>query len=384
MKTAIIIGGGAAGCAAAHQLSRMGGWDITLIEAADHLGAGVLTRTYGGHPYTMGPRHFLTQNGKVFDYMNDCIRMRNCGEHQFLTYVEQDHNFYNYPIHEDDIPRMPEARQIRAELEAPRQANMPRNFEEYWMKAVGPTLYNKFVRTYNEKMWTGLKNIYIDTFNWSPKGVALKSGPRAAWDTAISAYPKAPDGYNQWFKIATRDVKVKLSTKILAFDLQKNELWTHDDRLKADIIISTISPDIPFNWFFGGLPYIGRDFTKIVLPVEFALPKDVYFIYEAGEESWTRITEMKKFTQHKSDQTLLIMETPSRNGNFYPLPLKSEQRKAQQYYDLMGPGVYCMGRNGSYRYSIDIAACIEQAFGLVERLEQGGGGHPVIGKWSEI
>ena len=37
-------------------------------------------------------------------------------------------------------------------------------------------------------MWLVDDNKKIDTFKWSPKGATLKSGPRAAWDKAISAY----------------------------------------------------------------------------------------------------------------------------------------------------------------------------------------------------
>ena len=48
MKTALIIGGGFSGCAAAHQLKLIGGWDTTLVEAAPFLGAGVRTQYYGG------------------------------------------------------------------------------------------------------------------------------------------------------------------------------------------------------------------------------------------------------------------------------------------------------------------------------------------------
>lgn len=52
MKTALIIGGGPAGCAAAHVLTLQGGWNVTVVEKAPCLGAGVRTRWYGGHPYT--------------------------------------------------------------------------------------------------------------------------------------------------------------------------------------------------------------------------------------------------------------------------------------------------------------------------------------------
>ena len=65
MKKVLIIGGGFAGCAAAHQLSNINNLDITLVESANHLGAGVRTNFYGGHPYTFGPRHFLTPYKEV-------------------------------------------------------------------------------------------------------------------------------------------------------------------------------------------------------------------------------------------------------------------------------------------------------------------------------
>ena len=41
MKKALIIGGGIAGCAAAHQLTLQGGWDISLVEKGPNIGAWV-------------------------------------------------------------------------------------------------------------------------------------------------------------------------------------------------------------------------------------------------------------------------------------------------------------------------------------------------------
>ena len=43
MKKALIMGGGFAGCAAAHQLELLQGWDVTIVEKAPFLGAGVRT-----------------------------------------------------------------------------------------------------------------------------------------------------------------------------------------------------------------------------------------------------------------------------------------------------------------------------------------------------
>ena len=127
MKKVLIIGGGFAGCAAAHQLSLIGGWEIDLVEKAPFLGGGVKTHWHGGHPFTYGPRHFLTQDDKLFHYLNDLVPMRRCAEHEFVTYVEQDQNFYNFPIHKDDIPRMPEKEEIELQLrDAPRRSQSGR------------------------------------------------------------------------------------------------------------------------------------------------------------------------------------------------------------------------------------------------------------------
>ena len=114
-KKILIIGGGFAGCSIAHQLSDKK-YDITLVDKSNILGAGVRTSFYGGHPYTFGPRHFLTFNKKVFNYLNKIVPMRLCGDHQFLTYIESDNEFYNYPLHYDDVKKMPDKKKILNEL----------------------------------------------------------------------------------------------------------------------------------------------------------------------------------------------------------------------------------------------------------------------------
>ncbi len=235
MKQALIIGGGFAGCAMAHQFGLAGGWQVTMVEALPYLGAGVRTQFYGGHPYTFGPRHFLTTMEHVFAYLNSHVPLRRCADHQFLTYVEQDKEFYDYPIHRDDIPRMPDAAQIEGELSHINMsalaglsqgelagmkasdlrklnlASQAKDFEEFWIYSIGETLYRKFIDGYSRKMWRIDDNKKIDDFTWSPKGVTIKEGPRAAWDTAISAYPVAYNGYDDFFRIATVDTDVKLS-----------------------------------------------------------------------------------------------------------------------------------------------------------------------------
>lgn len=377
-KTVLVLGGGIVGCCAAHLLDQKG-FKVTLLEKDGVLGGGVRTHFYGGHPFTYGPRHFLdrTKDGKCFNYINSVIPMRRIQEHEFLTYVVRDEKFYHYPIHMDEIPLMPDAETIKSELaECKGIKEEPKNFEEYWKKSIGNTLYSKFVDSYSKKMWQVESNTQIDEFNWSPKGVALKSGKdKACWTEAISAYPEGKNGYDEYFNIVTKNVDVRLSSAAEDYDLEKRRVkiggeWTSS----FDIIVSTISPETTMKNAFGPLRWIGRQFLQIVLPMEHCFPPDVYFLYYANEEPFTRIVEYKRLYQYKSPTTLLGLEIPcpqeqgGRFGKLYPYPIKAEQAKAQKYLDAMPKNVFSIGRHGSYQYRLDISPSFEQVFDLMDKL----------------
>ena len=387
MKKVLIIGGGPAGCSAAHAVSSLDKFSIDLIESSSVLGAGVRTNYYGGHPYTFGPRHFLTQNRKVFDHINKIIPMRSCAEHEFITYVESDNAFYNFPIHMDDVKSMPDSNIILEQIKEAKGVTNAKNIEEYWIGSVGERLYKKIILNYNKKMWMVDDNKKIDTFKWSPKGVTIKEGNRAAWDNAISAYPLAPDGYNKYFDLLfEKDINIYLNTQIEGFEIEDKKVFFNGEFKKYDYVINTISPDILFNNNFGELPFIGRDFHKIVFPSEFVFPKNVYFLYYANDEKFTRLVEYKKFTNHKSNTTLVGMEIPSLNGKHYPLPIKSELEKASKYHNEMPENVFSIGRAGTYRYLVDIDDCIELSIKIAEILDKKSEYvHPVpIKKWREF
>jgi UDP-galactopyranose mutase len=364
----------------------LGGWDVTLVESASFLGAGVRTQWFGGHPYTFGPRHFLTPYEETFTYLNAIVPIRRCPEHEFLTYVERDNAFYAFPINMTDVRTMPDYKEIQSEMDEKKReefkgAKEAKNIEDYWIGSVGQRLYDKFIDEYSKKMWLIDDNKKIDTFGWSPKGVALKDGPRAAWDSAISGYPYAPDGYDYYFGFATQAAKVLLSTTITNFDIPNKTVTFNGEKKSYDIIINTIAPDTIFDECYGALPFLGREFHKIVFPTESVLPENVYFLYYANDEKFTRLVEYKKFTHHVSPTTLIGMEIPTLgNGKHYPMPYQSEQIRAERYFADMPVGVFSIGRAGSYLYGIDIDDCIRQTMLMAETLRGGGQDHPVPGE----
>ena len=160
-----------------------------------------------------------------------------------------------------------------------------------------------------------------------------------------------------------------------------------DGEVKYDFLLITISPDIFFDFELGKLEYIGRDLTTMVLPTEFAFPKDVFFTYYAGDEPYTRIVEYKKFTRYEAPSTLLGLEIPSKNGRHYPLPIKREMELAQRYHSMVPENVRFSGRAGSYRYMVDIDDCLDQALHYAQWLKKGASdeGHPVLlEKWQKF
>lgn len=378
----VIIGGGFAGCSSAEMLSKLHGANITIIEKSNYLGAGVRTFFYGGHPYTFGPRHFLTQNKDTYDYLSKFLKFRNCNYHQFKSYVEADDKFYNYPLNQADINVMPDKVIVKKELNKSKTINNPKNLEEFWINSIGATLYGKVIKNYNKKMWLVDSCKKIDTFKWSPKGATIKKGSRSVYDDRISAYPKNIDGYNSYFDLIQNSKKIKkfYNSEITKFDFKKKKIQINNKKIiNYDYIINTISPDTIFQNTFGKLKFIGRDLHLIVFPSKDVFPKDIFFLYYPNSEKFTRLVEYKKFTLHKSNTSLIGMEIPSKNGRYYPLPFKFEQKKAKKYFDIMPKNFYSIGRAGTYRYEVDIDDCIYQSMLIFDEIKNNKYSGPIVG-----
>ena len=85
-----------------------------------------------------------------------------------------------------------------------------------------------------------------------------KTGPKAAWTEAISAFPTRRNGYDDYFAAATRNVEVHLKTMIEAYDIERSRVKVDGEWHTYDVIVSTISPEILLNNAFGPLRWIGR------------------------------------------------------------------------------------------------------------------------------
>ena len=365
---ALVLGGGFAGTTVAHLLAKEG-WHVQLWEKEAHLGGGCRTFFHGGHPFTYGPRVYYGYSKPIFEWVNSFIPIRRF-PFELQTYIEEDGRFYSYPIHEDDIPRMRQREKIEKELAARDNTTAPENFDEYWRQKVGPTLYEMFVNRYSKKMWMIEDNRIFDIFKWSAKDKPLESGTREAYKGSYIGYPVNWHGYNPYFDAMVKDVEVVYGRE-----------YRPTMAKEADVVISTIPIDEFCGYKYGELPYVGRDFSVIVLPCRQVFPGDVRFCHYAGREPYTRITEFKKITYYDSPDSLLLIETPSKKNKLYPYLTKANTEVVAKYLKELPDNVHSIGRLGTYKYST-IEQTIFQAFECFAKIT--GKENPMKDEWYGI
>ncbi len=364
MKTALILGGGFAGCTAAYFLNKKK-FRVKLIEGGNNLGGGVWTNYHGEHPYTFGPRIFFSKKDSIIEHLTSMIEIREFFTKSW-TYVENDNQLYNYPIQYSDINQMPDSNQINQELQNIKTKEIStKNFEDYWISVIGERLYSKFVKDYSTKMWGIESNKQlIANFEWVNRGIPIRDGDNRLYQDQFQGYPKNLDGYNEYFQKSVKDIEFHLNIKIMRFDPEKKNVYlSNGEKITADIIVNTIHVDSLLNNIYGKLQYCGRDFIPLWLPIEFALPENVTWIHYSGKEKHTRVTEFKKITNFKSKSTLLGIEIPSQNGRFYPVQSESEIKKFSLYKKEFPNNFFSIGRLGKFVYQ-GIPEAIEDSIEL--------------------
>jgi UDP-galactopyranose mutase len=356
-----------AGCSTAYLLAKQG-HQVTVLEGSKGYGGGNRTTWYGGHPHTFGPRVFFSRDDDVIGHLTSLIELRHF-DTKTWTYVADDGAMYHYPLQSEDLPRMPDWPQIEQELAA-RAGKTPsvENFEAYWLDAIGPTLYGKFVDRYSKKMWGIEDNRQLAAdFEWVNRGTPIRDGDPRLYTDQFQGYPLAPDGYNGYFERCLTSVEAHFSCEVERLDPKRMTVTTTNGDFSADVIVNSIHVDRLFDWSFGPLRWCGRTFVRFVLPVEFAMPEDVTWIHYSGDEPFTRITEFKKITGHVAPDTLLGMEFPSDQGRFYPVQSAVERLRYDEYRSLFPERFFTIGRLGSFKYK-GIPEAIRDALDVAAQL----------------
>lgn len=266
---------------------------------------------------------------------------------RLFSFIESESKLHRYPVHFEDVQKMPNKEQILSELSQNRDSSFKlipeavpeigkAKFAEYFEATIGSTLYEKFMAQYTQKMWnipgTSLETsmVWADRFNhqygsgndkwiYDPlkfedhtlgKGIDFQIYPRGGWNTV-------------WDRMASKANLIVGRVESAVVSRSRATIGLSDgttlESKNYDVVVNTLDLDEILGK--EALPYTGRLIIPFLVPqIDYVLPLSAESIHYSGAEFMTRITEMKRITQHQSDDSLILIEVPVLPGVDQHLP----------------------------------------------------------------
>jgi protoporphyrinogen oxidase len=152
----LILGAGPAGLTAAYELGRQG-WRAEVFEAAPVVGGLARTVEYRGYLFDLGGHRFYTKIAKIEAIWREVLG-DDLLERPRLSRIYYNHRFFRYPLEPFDALRglgvWEAARCAWSYLKAAARPQHPEDdFETYICNRFGRRLFERFFRSYTEKVW---------------------------------------------------------------------------------------------------------------------------------------------------------------------------------------------------------------------------------------
>ena len=356
----LIVGAGFAGSVLAERLAAGSGKRVLIVDKRPHIGGNAFDH-YDDHGilvHKYGPHIFHTNSRDVFDYLSRFTAWRQY-QHRVLACV--DGQLVPIPINLDTINRLYGTAFTSFELEGffgsvaePRDEI--RTSEDVIVSKVGRELYEKFFRNYTRKQW-GMDPSELDAAVTARIPVRTNRDDRYFTDT----YQAMPlHGYTRMFErmLAHPNIKILLNT-----DYQEIE-----GSIAYNEVIYTGPIDEYFEYRFGKLPYRSLHFEFETIHAAVHQPAAV--VNYPNDYAYTRVTEFKYLTGQEHPSTTLVTEFPQAEGDpYYPVPRKENAELYKKYQALAEttPGVYFVGRLGTYKY-YNMDQVVAQSLSLYSKL----------------
>ncbi len=189
--TTAIIGGGPAGLTAAYDLQKYGGagHKPLVFEGSELVGGIARTESYKGYRFDIGGHRFFTKVGEVEAFWKEVM------EDDFITRPRQsriyyDGKYYAYPLKIfNALGNMGplEAASIMASFAKWRAKphKEEENLEQWVTNRFGRRLYERFFKTYTEKVW-GIPCTEIRA-DWAAQRIKNLSLTKAVWNALTGA-----------------------------------------------------------------------------------------------------------------------------------------------------------------------------------------------------
>ena len=152
-----MLGAGPAGLSAAWLLARRG-VPGTVLEADGTVGGLAKTVEFGDYRFDLGGHRFYTKIGPVRRLWEEMLGAELMTRRR-MSRIYFGGRFFNYPLRADDVVRgLGLLESARCALSYARSRRLrrtqpPTNFEEWVTERFGSRLYDKFFRSYTEKVW---------------------------------------------------------------------------------------------------------------------------------------------------------------------------------------------------------------------------------------
>ncbi|KVN81194.1 UDP-galactopyranose mutase [Burkholderia ubonensis] len=358
MQKIAIVGAGFSGAVIAHQLTKVGGYEIDVFDNRPHLAGnchserdsetGVMLHVYG-------PHIFHTSNERVWRFVNEFD--------EFMPFVNRvkaivKGRVYSLPINLLTINQFfgkalspSEAKAFLASI-GDTSIGEPANFEEQALRFVGRDLYEAFFLGYTTKQWgmsprelqaSILKRLPV-RFNYDDN----------YYNSAFQGMPKNGYTYIVEKLLDHSNIKVHLNQK---FDRTMAQGYDH--------VFYSGPVDGWFGFEDGRLGYRTLDFK--VSRHDGDYQGNAVINYCDVEVPWTRISEHKHFAPWESHERTIIFHEHSRfceenDVPYYPIRLAREKSLLAHYVARakQEKHVSFIGRLGTYRY-LDMHVTIQEA-----------------------
>lgn len=355
----VVVGAGLAGATAARAISKHPDWQVEVYESDSRVGGnlradGIDNVLY--EPY--GPHIFHTDNDTAWQWINAYALV--------LPYVHTvksqlaDGRLLSWPPQVEELRKLPEWRQIAAELDNRPGKPSAANFESYAIEVMGTTLYRWFCEDYTRKQWGTDPHLLSSRF--APKRIDLRTdGDRRLFRNQRQGWVLG--GFHHLVERLLLNTPVHLG--------QPLTLATLPD---ADAYVITA----PLDDFLGEEPlpwrgirteatyYPGVETFKLAAPV----------VNRPGlEVPWTREVETKQMASQGVLGTIVTREYPGAESRYYPVDDVAGENRARwrdlrvKLYDEL-PNAQLAGRLANYVY-IDMDAAIMQGIHAAQRVTKG-------------
>ena len=262
----IVLGGGPAGLAVAHELSA-NGVRVTVLERNGYVGGLAATFQHGGFKFDLGGHRWFTKN----EDLNNWFRRLMSGELVIVNRISRiyhDGQYYNYPIRLKEVLTNSSLATIvhvgAAFLwSSLRQAAFDppiRNMEEAYTAQFGAKLYSMFFQRYSEKVWgKPCTELSPDWVAQRSRGLSIWSlardallGPRKDVVSLIDQFMYPRDGYGRISDRMAEDIAAAGNDVLLGSTVAKilyhgpgeiEVVYSRDGQehsARADHIVSTV------------------------------------------------------------------------------------------------------------------------------------------------